>query len=487
MAVYYVNSATGSNSNTGTGENSAFATLSKVESLRLQPGDSVLLAAGSVFNEQFDLKYSGSTTAPITIGSYGEGEAPVIHSSAGNGIASQYTSNIVIENIKIADTAGAAIWASNVSNWTVNNVDVEHTGLSGSGSITFRTGQNITIENSRISDVNSDGMWIEKVTGVNLINNTVTNSHGKTADAIQLDNSSNVLISGNTLDQTNAASPKGVLVLGTVQNAVVENNTLLGGGFGISAQAGTNIDIHGNDISGYGGYSWSYAIGLGDQGDARDYTISDNHIHDGGWGVSISAATTLPYIREGIDIYGNTFDHLSNAALKVDRPASGSFHDNLIASDVTPTYISPTIVAAGTFSVSDNQTFDATQTQLASLDSALTADAAHASTDPTAASSHENAKMSPDKADGDHKGLAADKMSHDVFDFQHFASDDSDARGPNSTHVNHGGPHMAFNPSGLDAGVNNVEHSHHQIPDVALQQIDLHTPNAPFDGDGLLL
>ena len=56
MTVYYVNSATGSDHNNGTGESSAFATLSAVESLRLKPGDSVLLAAGSVFNEQFDIK-----------------------------------------------------------------------------------------------------------------------------------------------------------------------------------------------------------------------------------------------------------------------------------------------------------------------------------------------------------------------------------------------------------------------------------------------
>ncbi len=58
MTIYYVNSATGSDRNSGTGQNSAFATLSKVESLTLKPGDSVLLAKGSVFNEQFDIKYS---------------------------------------------------------------------------------------------------------------------------------------------------------------------------------------------------------------------------------------------------------------------------------------------------------------------------------------------------------------------------------------------------------------------------------------------
>ncbi|MGO7205078.1 right-handed parallel beta-helix repeat-containing protein, partial [Rhizobium ruizarguesonis] len=114
MTVYYVNSATGSNQNSGMSEQSAFATLSAVESLRLKPGDSVLLAAGSVFNEQFDLKYSGTVSSPITIGSYGVGDAPVIHSS-NDGFHGSKASNIIVENIKIADSGGAAIYAGNVS------------------------------------------------------------------------------------------------------------------------------------------------------------------------------------------------------------------------------------------------------------------------------------------------------------------------------------------------------------------------------------
>ena len=179
MTVYYVNSATGSNQQQWSERDSRLLRRSpRWKHLKLKPGDSVLLAAGSVFNEQFDLKYSGSVSAPITIGSYGAGDAPVIHSS-GDGIHSLYASNIVIENIKISDTGGAAIYGGNVSNWTVRNVEVDNTGLSGkAGSVTFRTGQNITIENSTISDVNGDGVWIEKVNGVNLLNNTVTNAHG---------------------------------------------------------------------------------------------------------------------------------------------------------------------------------------------------------------------------------------------------------------------------------------------------------------------
>ncbi|MBX4950863.1 right-handed parallel beta-helix repeat-containing protein [Rhizobium binae] len=384
MTVYYVNSVTGSDNNNGTEESSAFATLSAVEALKLNPGDSVLLAAGSVFNEQFDLKYSGSVSAPITISSYGIGDAPVIHSS-NDGIHGSKASNIVIENIKIADTGANAIYAGNVSNWTVRNVEVSNTGLSGRpGSVSFQSSQNITIENSTLTGVHSDGIWMDKVKGVTLINNTVTNSQGSAADAIQLNDSSNILVKDNHLEQTETNSAKGVLVLIRAQDAVVEGNTLVGGGFGLSAQAGTNIAIHDNDISGYGGYSWSYGIGLGDQGNATNYDISGNYLHEGVYGVLISAIGNPAYIRENIVIHDNVFDDLSSSALKVDKPASGSFYDNIIDSAVSTLTMPATIAAQNTFSIGENKTLEQAQAEIDSAGGSTTGDTQVSSPAPVA-------------------------------------------------------------------------------------------------------
>ncbi|ARM13525.1 MULTISPECIES: right-handed parallel beta-helix repeat-containing protein [Rhizobium] len=372
MTVYYVNSMTGSDNNKGTSESSAFATLSAVEALKLNPGDSVLLAAGSVFNEQFDLKYSGSVSAPITIGSYGIGDVPVIHSS-NDGIHGSKASNIVIENIKIADTGANAIYAGNVSNWTVRNVEVSNTGLSGKpGSVSFQSSQNITIENSTLTGVHSDGIWMDKVKGITLVNNTVTNSQGSAADAIQLNDSSNILVKDNHLEQTETNSAKGVLVLIRAQDAMVEGNTLVGGGFGLSAQAGTNIAIHDNDISGYGGYSWSYGIGLGDQGNATNYDISGNYLHGGVYGVLISAIGNPAYVRENIIIHDNVFDDLSSSALKVDKPASGSFYDNIVDSAVSTLTMPATIAALNTFSIGESKTLEQAQAEIDSAASSST-------------------------------------------------------------------------------------------------------------------
>ncbi|EJZ17941.1 right-handed parallel beta-helix repeat-containing protein [Rhizobium sp. Pop5] len=413
MTIYYVNSSTGSDRNSGTGQTSAFATLSKVESLQLKPGDSVLLARGSVFNEQLDIKYSGSGSAPIKFGSYGTGAAPVIHSGA-DGIHSLYATNIVIENIKIASAGGAAIYGGNVSNWTVRNVEVDKAGLSGkSGSVTFRTGENITIENSKISNVNGDGVWIEKVNGVKFLNNTVTNSHGSVADGVQMNDSSNILISGNHLDQTGATSPKGVLTLIRPVNAVIEDNVLTGGGFGISAQAGKTVTIRDNDISGFKGHSWSFAVALGEMGNAKDYGISGNHIHDGAWGVVVTAPIGSPdYVRANINVHNNTFDDLSGAALKVDRPASGSFHDNTIETGTTATSISPAIQDAHTFPVSNNHIVaNVGATTLAATD-ATAAATTEAVADPAVSAVHDNLKIITETGAA-HRGNLLDNDSPD--------------------------------------------------------------------------
>ena len=51
--TYYVNPTIGTDTNDGLSEESAFASLSAVNQLTLNPGDRVLLANGSVFQSQF--------------------------------------------------------------------------------------------------------------------------------------------------------------------------------------------------------------------------------------------------------------------------------------------------------------------------------------------------------------------------------------------------------------------------------------------------
>ncbi len=72
--TYYVSSSTGNDNHDGLSEANAFASIAKVNSLDLQPGDRVLLKCGDVWRaEQLILSKSGTDLAPIVFSSYPAG------------------------------------------------------------------------------------------------------------------------------------------------------------------------------------------------------------------------------------------------------------------------------------------------------------------------------------------------------------------------------------------------------------------------------
>jgi len=77
-ATYYVDSAKGSDSGSGTSAAAAWQTLEKVNSSKFQPGDHILLASGSTWHGQLVPPSSGSEGAPIVIDRYGKGPRPRI-------------------------------------------------------------------------------------------------------------------------------------------------------------------------------------------------------------------------------------------------------------------------------------------------------------------------------------------------------------------------------------------------------------------------
>ena len=83
LRTFYVSSGKGSDKNPGRTMEEPFATLNAINEIELQPGDSVLLECGSIFENQFlVIRSQGTLEHPIRIGKYGEGPLPVIH---GNG------------------------------------------------------------------------------------------------------------------------------------------------------------------------------------------------------------------------------------------------------------------------------------------------------------------------------------------------------------------------------------------------------------------
>ncbi|HEV7719080.1 MAG TPA: Ig-like domain-containing protein [Arsenicitalea sp.] len=352
--IYYVNSATGSDANAGTSATAALQSIDALERIRLNPGDTVLFARGTTYSEQLTVKYSGTVSNPITFGAYGSGDAPLF-TDANHGISGSKTNNIVVQDLAVSHTTSNAIYAHLATNWTVQNVHVSDTGSDAqSGAISFAGGSNIAIKGNSISGVNGDGIWIDSVKGVSIEHNTVTTVVGHNSDNVQVVNSSQVSIQGNTLDMTGATdSAKGNLVVNTSDGVVIEHNLMMGGGYGASVNS-DNVTIASNEIFGQTGYTWTFGIGLGENWDVSNYDIHDNFIHDVKFGIAVTGSGTTPVMRTDVDIHNNTFDNISGAALKVDRPASGDFHDNEVSVDSPATRISADVSAAGTFVIGEN-------------------------------------------------------------------------------------------------------------------------------------
>ena len=75
--IYYVDAAKGGDSNDGLSPEKAWKTIEKANSVKLNPGDSVLLKRGNVWREQL-IPQSGDETGYITYGAYGDDDKPML-------------------------------------------------------------------------------------------------------------------------------------------------------------------------------------------------------------------------------------------------------------------------------------------------------------------------------------------------------------------------------------------------------------------------
>ena len=125
--VYYLDSHISKNDGNGLSEENAFNSLEDINNLMLQPGDKVLIKAGSQFTGTLWPKGSGCAGYPIVIDMYGEGNKPIIDAN-GSYFMPQ------VKNWKGAftgqngDQIGAAVYLYNQEYIEINNLDVKNTG-----------------------------------------------------------------------------------------------------------------------------------------------------------------------------------------------------------------------------------------------------------------------------------------------------------------------------------------------------------------------
>ena len=81
---YYFDPEQGTDLNTGTSPDQSFKSLSKINNLDLQPGDSILLKSGALFTEPLYISCRGDSVNPVVVGKYGGDARPHIKAGAHN-------------------------------------------------------------------------------------------------------------------------------------------------------------------------------------------------------------------------------------------------------------------------------------------------------------------------------------------------------------------------------------------------------------------
>lgn len=143
--TYYI-STSGSDSNSGTSSSSPWRSLAKVDATTFQPGDRILFQDGDTWTGQLWPKGSGTSTASITIGSYGSGAEPAI---AGAGT--------VPDAVKIWDQ----------QYWTITGLDVSNKSGSSASNLGDFRGIHIGGDDAKtLSGFVVDGVNVHDVTGV---------------------------------------------------------------------------------------------------------------------------------------------------------------------------------------------------------------------------------------------------------------------------------------------------------------------------------
>ena len=211
-ATYYIDSEGGNDYNEGTSETSAWKTFNNLNRMSLQSGNKVLLKRGSLWTGQLSPKGSGTSANPIVLGSYGEGNRPVID---GQG------------------EVLAAVYLSNQSNWVIQGLELKN--FASERGDTYRCG--ILVENNgggTISNIKILNNYVHEVSGsFRYVGASHPHQYGGIAVNVigqaGTDKYDNVLIEGNEVEK---AGRTGIVVWDNIfagdteasTNVVIRNN-----------------------------------------------------------------------------------------------------------------------------------------------------------------------------------------------------------------------------------------------------------------------
>lgn len=143
--VYYVDSVSGNNANSGTSTGSAWLSLAKVNSATFTAGDVIAFKRGQTFSGSATIRNGGTTTNFITVTAYGSGAQPILTNPGG-----WYMLRLDAANIKVDDLAftNGAVF-DNADGTGITGAKYEQSGavaVSGNGT-------NVLVEDSTFTNV----------------------------------------------------------------------------------------------------------------------------------------------------------------------------------------------------------------------------------------------------------------------------------------------------------------------------------------------
>ena len=299
--TYFV-SPTGSDSNSGTTPDQAWASIARVNSQTYNPGDQILLARNGRYSGSLRPQGSGTPGMPITVGAYGSGALPVIDGSGQeeplrlfnqqywNVDSLELTGGVQYGVFVSGDAANTVLHGIHLTNLQVH--DIYSNPRWDSGLIMVSPmGDHLTFDDVLVDHVAAynTNLWYGIHVGFNLwysypvnpprtTNVTISNStvHNVYGDGITAAQSQNVLIEKNVVFETGLA-PAGV--------SYTPN--------GIWSWQSDNTTVQFNE--GYSTHSYDFDGGVFDvDWGSTNTTIQYNYAHDAdGYCVAVMGAHHL--------------------------------------------------------------------------------------------------------------------------------------------------------------------------------------------------
>lgn len=306
--TYYVNASTGNDNNSGTSSSSALLTIQKALDKASVPGDIILVAPGT-YKQNLAWKFSGTTSSKITLQKNGSGSVYVKSTDATANPVLQITnfSNIIIDGLTITRDVAK----NNAQGILVNS----------SGCVAM---QNIEIKNCVFTGIN----WS---TNANVKPKASQNSqpfivYGRSSAAIQNISIHNCDFNNNITGQSEVCSFNSNIDGFSAMNNVLHDNTNIaidvigfeGENSNTSIDQARNGTIANNTF--YENQS-PYAEGASIYVDGgKSVLIESNLIHDGDYGIEISAENdpaSIMYETQDITVRNNLIYNCRSAGLKI--------------------------------------------------------------------------------------------------------------------------------------------------------------------------